>query len=131
MKDRMTRYFPITVVLLFLAMSCNSQSGVKELIIGDWVAIKEATVSGRDTIFNGVKIIVNEHYEFTGDQFIDRTPRPIMPPPINYTIAGNFIVYGGRRMFNIEKVTKDELILTEYEPGYPDPFRYVFKKVTR
>lgn len=119
------------VSIFLTSFSCSSQSK-SDLIIGNWQNIKKATKEGRDTLASGKKYSADLVFEFTQDKLIDKTPRPIMPPPVDYLVKDDFIIFNGRKVYYIEKLTQDELIIAEYNPGESDAylFRFVFRRLS-
>lgn len=122
----------LAIALLFVAFSCRSQNSGSDLIIGTWQNVKKATKEGRDTLASGKKYSADLVFEFTQDKLIDKTPRPIMPPPVDYLVKDDFIIFNGRKVYYIEKLTQDELIIAEYNPGESDAylFRFVFRRLS-
>lgn len=120
----------LAIALLFVSFSCRSQSS-SDLIIGTWQNVKKVTKDGRDTLFNGKKFPTDLIFEFTSSKFIDKTPMPITPPPVDYLVKDNILILNGRKAFYIEKLTENEMILIENNPGKLDAwvFRFVFRKI--
>lgn len=118
--------------IIFSSTKILAQSKYEKLIIGKWVGAKKETKAGRDTLNNGKKMKELGKYEFQRNGVLIDYSNSVYPNILTYSING-FLLQFGKLYFKIEKLTKKELVIIDYDLTDPNSqlvFRHYFLKST-
>lgn len=134
MKNKVINNFCLGLILLILTMCNIDASGqddekLYKNIIGKWIGIKKETKNGNNKLKNGDLMKELSIFSFnennTAIQYFGSDS-----VIIEYYIKNKILKFG-KIFFRIEKLTRDELILLDYDPTDPNSilsFRHYLKR---
>ena len=135
MKHNIIKSLVALALGALLLTSCGKDNKDNEALIGKWTNTAqsyEVTISGREDIPEGYI-----YMEFTDDKVLVSDQRTdCLAEWYNYTLSKEsgkqlLEIKGGcykGRVFVVEKLTSDELVLAPFSSGADWDFRYIMKK---
>ena len=135
MKHNIIKSLSALIMGALLLTSCGKDNKDNEALIGKWTNTAqsyEVTISGREDIPEGYI-----YMEFTDDKVLVSDQRTdCLAEWHNYTLSKEsgkqlLEIKGGcykGRVFVVEKLTSDELVLAPFSSGADWDFRYIMKK---
>lgn len=123
----MRKHYFLTMLFALILSSCQSQITENNLI-GKWYSVKKEFYHGESIKNNAVVL-----YEFTETELKDKT-NPAFIRKASYKLSKDSIITFENNpivKYKIVKITKDDLILLEYNsinPQSPFQIRYYFKR---
>ena len=135
MKHNIIKSLVALALGALLLTSCGKDNKDNEALIGEWTNTAqsyEVTISGREDIPEGYI-----YMEFTDDKVLVSDQRTdCLAEWHNYTLSKEsgkqlLEIKGGcykGRVFVVEKLTSDELVLAPFSSGADWDFRYIMKK---
>lgn len=135
MKHNIIKFLVALALGALLLTSCGKDNKDNEALIGKWTNTAqsyEVTISGREDIPEGYI-----YMEFTDDKVLVSDQRTdCLAEWHNYTLSKEsgkqlLEIKGGcykGRVFVVEKLTSDELVLAPFSSGADWDFRYIMKK---
>ncbi len=135
MKHNIIKSLVALALGALLLTSCGKDNKDNEALIGKWTNTAqsyEVTISGREDILEGYI-----YMEFTDDKVLVSDQRTdCIAEWHNYTLSKEsgkqlLEIKGGcykGRVFVVEKLTSDELVLAPFSSGADWDFRYIMKK---
>lgn len=116
----MYKYILYFTVLLFF-FNCEGQNIPKDqkqnnsIIVGKWQSVRMEFPDGNNRNSSGGEIKPSKKWEFTKDSYIDHLDKNDTLSIANYSILGDTLKIGTDNMWKIEKITKDSLVIIEYD----------------
>ena len=135
MKHLSIKNITVLTLAAILMAACGKDNMNKDALIGQWVNTAqtfEITIAGQEYIPEGCICM-----EFTNDKvWILDSRTDCLPAWHSYTLSkesGKWLleIQGGcydGRMFIVEKLTNDELVLAPFSSGVDWDFRYIMKR---
>ena len=135
MKHLSIKNITVLTLATILMAACGKDNMNKDALIGQWVNTAqtfEITIAGQESIPEGCICM-----EFTNDKvWILDSRTDCLPAWHSYTLSkesGKWLLeiqggcYNGR-VFIVEKLTNDELVLAPFSSGVDWDFRYIMKR---
>ena len=135
MKHLSIKNITVLTLVTILMVACGKENVNKDALIGQWVNTAqtfEITIAGQEYIPEGCICM-----EFTNDKvWILDSRTDCLPAWHSYTLSkesGKWLleIQGGcydGRVFIVEKLTNDELVLAPFSSGVDWDFRYIMKR---
>ena len=135
MKHLSIKNVTVLTLATILMAACGKDNMNKDALIGQWVNTAqtfEITIAGQESIPEGCICM-----EFTNDKvWILDSRTDCLPAWHSYTLSkesGKWLleIQGGcydGRVFIVEKLTNDELVLAPFSSGVDWDFRYIMKR---
>jgi len=121
----MTKYYILIGLTIGLAASCqtNSKDEISNNVIGTWKAYKKTTIEGDSLNFLGEKYSSSMHFSLESKGNGTDLNDPVRE--FKYSQSGDTLLFGNR-YYLINAISKQEMVLREFDPSMPDdPLAYL------